>query len=595
MHSTTTKETVMSAIDHATARVAAPPEPAARRRLPTVARAALAFVTMQVPLILIALAFEWRENGQDGALLDDYLKEGSSVSGPLSAQLILLTLAFGVSRGGRIGRVAAGGIGVMGVLIVINGVMAGFSDTDHTPRAACVAAAVLFVSFGATLVLLGARHAFSRQTSTIAALVVTSAVALAAAGPAAADSIVFTKAHDVWIAEPDGSNLHQVTKDGTDSSPYRSPSQADDGTIVASHGQDIVRLRQNGHVLSRFDPPPGTDSTGGTVDGVPLDVAVSPDGSRISFVYHNASCPIGAPCGARQVLLYSHADRATPVSEFGQHTNRRNPSWIDGNRVLMFGGAGAHVNVDSPGGGNDDHQHWYDDAGMEDLDDGELSRAGDRLAIVRSYGSNTHIGIYAVSGIGGAAPAEACFTGTDASLSGPSWSPDGRSLAFAHSQGIEVLPLPNVVPGDCPGAGSGVVKIPGGAEPDWGPAGVNPGSDDPPPCQPAATCEQKQKLGLRIAKKGKLRAALRKGVLIKVAVPGAGKVTAAGKAGRRKVASGRTTAGAAGTAKVRLKFTRKAARKLRRKRSLRLAVAVKFTPSAGGAPMGARGSIRLGR
>lgn len=153
----------MSAIDHASVRVAPAPQPATRRRLPTVARAALTFVAMQVPLILIALAFEWRENGQDGSLLADYLKEGSSISGPLSAQLILLALVFGVSRGGRIGRVAAGGIGVMGVLIVINGSMAGFSDTEYTPRAALVAAAVLFTSFGATLAFLGARHALGRS------------------------------------------------------------------------------------------------------------------------------------------------------------------------------------------------------------------------------------------------------------------------------------------------------------------------------------------------------------------------------------------------------------------------------------------------
>ena len=51
---------------------------------------------------------------------------------------------------------------------------------------------------------------------------------------ASADSIVFLKSDNVWLAKPDGSGAYQVTTDGTASSPYRSPSQADDGTIAAA-------------------------------------------------------------------------------------------------------------------------------------------------------------------------------------------------------------------------------------------------------------------------------------------------------------------------------------------------------------------------
>jgi WD40-like Beta Propeller Repeat len=430
------------------------------------------------------------------------------------------------------------------------------------------------------------------MTRTVKTLLAACAATLATAAPAAADSIVFTKDHNVWLANPDGTGLHQVTKDGSDTRPYRSPSEADDGTIVAAHGSDIVRLRHNGQVLSRFDPPPATDSTGATVDGVPQDIAVSPDGTRIAFVYHNASCPPGAPCGARQVLLYSHADRATPVTEFGQHTNRRNPSWVDGSRVMFFGGAGAHVNLDSPGGGNDDAQHWFDDHAMEDLDDGELSRQGDRLAVIRSYGSNTHLAIFSVSQVGGAAPEGACATGTEPSLASPSWSPDGRALAFAHSQGIEVLPLPSVVPGECPGAGSGRVVIPGGAEPDWSPANIK--IDGPPPCV-GPECEPRQGITVEIAKRAKLRAALKKGVTVTVNVPGAGRLAAGGKVGRKKVASGSATAKAAGATKVRLRFTRKAVRRLARRRSVRLAVKVAYRPAGGGNTLTASASLRLKR
>lgn len=414
---------------------------------------------------------------------------------------------------------------------------------------------------------------------------------LALPGAARADSLVFTKDHNVWLAKPDGTGLYQVTSDGTEARPYLSPSQADDGTIVVGHGTEIVRLRQNGEVLSHFDPPAATDSTGAPIDEVPQDIAVSPDGSRVAFAYYRYSCPPAASCGARQVLLYSDADRLTPVSAFGQQTNRRNPSWVDGNRILLFGGAGSQVNLDSPGGGNDDAVHWFDDGEMEDLDDGELSRQGDRLALLRSYGSNLHLAIFHVSSVGGGVEA-ACFSGGDETLASPSWSPDGRALAFADGEGIEVLPLPSVVAGDCPGAGSSRVVVAGGAEPDWGPADVDPG---PRPCQGCGGGGAKRAIKLRPLPGVKLGAALKHGLLVRVVVPGAGRLAATAKVGRKRAATGAATASGAGPAKLRIRFTPKAAARLGGKRSVRLVARVVFRPSGGGEPMTATGAVTLGR
>jgi hypothetical protein len=56
-----------------------------------------------------------------------------------------------------------------------------------------------------------------------------------------ADSIVFVKDGDVWLANPDGSGQYQVTLDGTPNDPHESPSQADDGTIVAIRGNLVAR------------------------------------------------------------------------------------------------------------------------------------------------------------------------------------------------------------------------------------------------------------------------------------------------------------------------------------------------------------------
>ena len=87
------------------------------------------------------------------------------------------------------------------------------------------------------------------------AAVAAAAMCLAAPAAAQADSIVYIKDHNVWIAEPDGS----APAPGDDSTAppswaYGSPTQADDGTIVARHGTDIVRLAQNGTLLVQLRP-----------------------------------------------------------------------------------------------------------------------------------------------------------------------------------------------------------------------------------------------------------------------------------------------------------------------------------------------------
>ena len=106
-------------------------------------------------------------------------------------------------------------------------------------------------------------------------LALATAVLAFAPAAASADSIVFLKDYNVWLAAPDGSELTQVTTDGTYERPYLSPSQADDGTIAVAKGTEIVRLRQNGEVINRLDPPPLVDSVSHPVDGTPVDVAIS--------------------------------------------------------------------------------------------------------------------------------------------------------------------------------------------------------------------------------------------------------------------------------------------------------------------------------
>jgi hypothetical protein len=417
--------------------------------------------------------------------------------------------------------------------------------------------------------------------------VAVAATALAAPAVANADSIVFVKDYNVWLVAPDGSKLTQVTADGDYASPYLSPSQADDGTIAVSKGTKILRMRQNGEVINELDPAPLMDSVSHPLDGVPVEVAISPDGSKIAYSFASYSCPIGASCGARYAMGYTAADRVTPPEQLSGHLFTHNPSWVGNTRTLSSAGFLHQINTHDLGPGTTD-VHWFDDmdlVGQEnstDLGDAELNRQGDMLAAVRGYGADTRILTLKTNGAPPALPSLMCLTGKDEKLASPSWAPDGRRLVIATSFGLEVSSAHPESDADCP-AWSFKETVAGGSQPDWGPADVNPqprATPTPPPT-PAPSPQpqpQPQKAALTVSS-AKLKTALKKGLVVKVTgATGTVKVTAGisksvarkAKLGKKAmtVASGSAKAGA----DVRLKFTKKAAKRLAKLRSLTLTI-----------------------
>ncbi|MBN8868592.1 MAG: hypothetical protein J0H66_01770 [Solirubrobacterales bacterium] len=376
---------------------------------------------------------------------------------------------------------------------------------------------------------------------------------LIGAGTAAASSgsIVYVKDYDVWIANADGSGQHQVTKNGTADSPWRSPSQADDGTIAASHNDQIVRMKQNGTVLNAINPPPLKNSVSHMVDGVPVKVAISPNGKLITWAFATYECPVGVSCGARTVTGYTAADRLTDPSKYGS-TFFTDPSWIGNSRTLQSGGYGSQVNIHDLGKG--EPVHWFDDSDYAendtDLSDAELAPDGSRLAAVRGYGNSTHIIWYTVSGNAKqgpppAVPTPECLTGELEGLGGPTWAPDSKSLAWEEPDGVW---LKANIGGACDSPQPKLL-IPGGSEPDWGPAKVNPGPrvDDP---------ISVRQLSL------KLKPSLKRGVSFRVKTLGAGPVKLQILRGKAVVAAGNAKATKAGWTKVTAKFTRAGKKKL---------------------------------
>lgn len=289
--------------------------------------------------------------------------------------------------------------------------------------------------------------------------------------PAAAapnGTIVFIKGHNVWIAGGDGSGQRPVTTDGTYESPYRTPSMSDAGIIAASHDTRIFRMTQNGQVLNTMDPPALKNTLGHFVDGVPVDVAISPGGQLVAYTFAGYEAGM-----ARFATAYTAADRLTPATE---QTYFWDPSWIGDGRTLQTGGHGSHVMIHDLGG---EPFHWWDDSDWAeddtDLSNSELSPDGRWVTATRGYAEDSHILTAKVAGnaqSGGKPPVPdySCVFGIGEALTldDPTWAPDSKQLAWTEpSHGIYAT-------ADAHDCGTPYLLIAGGSEADWSPAALSP-------------------------------------------------------------------------------------------------------------------------
>ena len=324
----------------------------------------------------------------------------------------------------------------------------------------------------------GARRSRAGQImGRMAWLAAASLVAVAAvAAPAAADSMVYVKDANVWLANADGSSPYQVTLDGTAANPYESTSEADDGTIVAirqvpGERRRIYRMTQSGGLLNPpiDTPAPGTGA---------IDARVSPDGRYVAYWFvttvNDPLCPFCIDVTNR--ALISRSDSFTNADEIGTPNTGGWPSW-DGNTTLVLtNGSGTvwYYTIGMP-----EAAIWFDNSVFGDgqfftLLDGEVSHDGTRFALVRGDNQETIV-TFAMTGAIPAPPTQKCaFIGPTGKFVNPTWSTDGLTLAWKEDDGIWEATIPNV--GDCTSYGTPHLVIPGGTDPDLSPARVNPGA-----------------------------------------------------------------------------------------------------------------------
>jgi hypothetical protein len=425
-------------------------------------------------------------------------------------------------------------------------------------------------------------------------LAATATVLLLAIGaPAAsADSIAYIKDGNVWLTTPDGSRQYQVTSSGA----YADVSQADDGTMIALSGVRLHRLDREGRVLADFDTPvsdtrpaPAKQFYG------PFEPAISPDGTKVAYTYYWLSQSQNSTCFPPACVTtineggtgYSHADRQTGWDEpgLGYHSGWRHPAWVD-NDTTMLANPTRALNYDviqdriSDGGNGHGNlvMNWFSDTDDNPhMSGGDITRDRRKLAFQTGANDST-LTVYLVnafpSGWRDSLPVGSDITRcyryenpVGGTFGVPTWSPDGLGLAYHDGEGIRVAAVPGF-DGGCTLEGatpSPPIVIPGGKEPDWGPADVpaaRPAAEAPAPAAggPAPTLSAKVR-----------RASRRGGITLRVAVPGKGRLTATAKIGKRMVGRASKTVRKAGNASL----------KVRVRRAGKAVVTVRFKPVAG--------------
>ncbi len=352
------------------------------------------------------------------------------------------------------------------------------------------------------------------------------ALTLAAAGEAGAvagGSILFARDSNIWLTSPDGTTQRPLTSDGTAATPYYSPTQSADGSVIVAARlrtepsgvySSLYEMDRQGTLLRPpFDPPqiarvdsgPGTPCPGYFRIPNGIRAAVSPDASKIAIdMFSSYYLPPG--CGGPALGDTSEVyvlDGSTAGAVIAQGPNPTpltlaEPFWTTDSQLIMS--ASALVSpVEYYDLGAAGTATWTSSA-ESGFSARSPSVGGGRLATV----SRMRVRLWTAPGPVPAAPTARCdvfnpdhpafYFDSAFKMGSATMAPDGAGVAWVEqdvgsggtvtASRIYVSPVGDIGAGDCGSIGRRLL-IEGGSDPSWGAAPVGPAGSSPTPVCPS--------------------------------------------------------------------------------------------------------------
>lgn len=294
-------------------------------------------------------------------------------------------------------------------------------------------------------------------------------------------TITYVLKGNVFVAHQDGSSPRQVTTDGTAANPWYSPTQSDDGHIVAGHGDLIHRMDQWGTVLTTIDPPDLRSGGNQTLGGRPAHLAVSPNGATVAYTYVKNYCSFpNNVCRDWPVTGFTSSTALTPPDKLGT-TYGDTPSWVTSTRlVLDQRGPFDNIYLYDVGRGTVG-SYWFGDESLQptaytSITDVELSRGTSYATGVEGTLDQARVVFLDFGDLGdyrAGLPTSPggenglCATTAVNGITSPTWSVDGATVAWQQPQGVEMVAM-----GGAPCQAEPQVVIPGASAPSFSPAGL---------------------------------------------------------------------------------------------------------------------------
>ncbi len=305
-----------------------------------------------------------------------------------------------------------------------------------------------------------------------AALIATGMVATSATVAQAAPvpgTLVFIKNNEVWMAKGDGTGQIQVSRDGNITR-YTSPSMSDDGVITALKGREIVRMKTDGTILSKWDTGTLLPASESGIQHT-ISAHVSPNGKKVVYSQSAVLSNWSVTAGTRFSASHQYSNGGPQLLHgYGD------AKWITDSRVIIKNYSSIYLhNV-----GASAATEWFNDEDIFPGDpddwlhfpqeqwDPELSADGKALVTMRGPVEDPNMIVYTVTGNARTTiPAKPTFKcafngGEDEEFGSPTIAPNSTALAWQMKEGIWLKNNLN----SCATTDVKLI-IPGASEPSW--------------------------------------------------------------------------------------------------------------------------------